>query len=168
MAKEEFEQYAHNMPIEVVRTIEQYNPELFKEMNESFNNMFTKAINRDNLQQEYTRSHEINNHTFKEENVVQAYEHYLELKQEYINAQEEVINIFTVTGNLGELKECREHRDNTEEALERYSNEICRNKDFMEYLSQQDPKEFNEMNERFNEIMQEQLHEMQQELEKEI
>lgn len=171
-AKEEFRQYAHNMSvnIDLIKSIEQHHPELFKEMNKSFNNIFIEAIKRDNLQQEYARTHiELFDKSIsKEARIAQMHEHYLELKKEYTNAQEGVTNIFTVTGNLGELKECRENRDMAEDTLERYSNAICRDKDFMDYLSKNDSKEFNELNERFNEIMQEQLHEMQQELEKDI
>ena len=53
---------------------------------------------------------------------------------------------------MEELIQQRENRIEAREALDSYSNEACKDRDFMEYLNTNDKETFKEMNERFNEL----------------
>lgn len=166
------EQYIGEMckNTEELNLIKQHDPKLFDDINKNFDDVFSKTIQREGVQRdvhnEYMKS--FAGEISREERVNATYEQYKELKQEYLDAQKEVIEVFTVTGELSSLDELRETRDEAKEALDQYANEACKDKDFMDYLAANDAKEFNEMNERFNELMEDQTKELQKELEKDI
>ena len=170
--EEELSQYANKIcnDIETTRIISQHDTGLFREMNKRFDNMFIEAIKKDELQREYINTHagSFDKTLSKEERVSKEYAHYKETKQEYIESRKEVIKLFNAGCTEAELREPREIREDLKEGLEKYTNEICRDKDFMDYLSKNDIKEFNEMNEKFNELMREQMEEMQKELERNL
>ena len=85
-----------------------------------------------------------------------------------MDLRKEVAKMFDKGCTEAELAGPREIRNGAKESLDKYTNEICKDKDFMDYLSKNDDKEFNKMNERFNELMHKQMHEMQEELEKNL
>lgn len=170
--EEELNQYANKIcnDIEIIRAISQHDVELFHDMNKRFDNMFIEAIKKDDLQKDYINTHpeSFDQTISKEERVSKMYEQYKETKQEYIDSRKEVIKMFNAGCTEEELGEPREIRDDAKDALEKYTNEICRDKDFMDYLSKNDEKEFNELNKRFNELMREQMENLQKDLERNL
>jgi Ti-type conjugative transfer relaxase TraA len=171
-AAEAWKAYAKEISndVEVTQVISQHNSELFKEMNGSFNNMFIETIRKNEIQEEYIRSHPefFANTMSQEERISRVYERYQELKQGYIDATDRVTHIFTVSGDLDNLQESRAARDEAKVALDNYANEICCDREFMNHLEKNDPKEFNAVSERFNEVMREQMQELQKETEREL
>ncbi|MEI8055095.1 MAG: Ti-type conjugative transfer relaxase TraA [bacterium] len=156
--------------VEVIKAISQHDKGLFQSMNQRFDNMFIEVIKKDELHKEYISTHaeSFGKTISKEERISNMYKNYKETKQEYMDSRKEVIKMFNAGCTEAELKEPRETRNNLEKEFKKYANDICRDKDFMDHLSKNDAKEFNEMNERFNELMREQMEDLQKELERNL
>ena len=168
-AKEAWDSYATSMckEADVLRAISQADPDLFKEMNKSFDNIFGEAIKKDDLHNEYFKT--IGQHSSglsTNERVQKVYEQYSAKKQEYLEAQEAVDNVFKYRGSAEELIRQRENRSEAKQEFDNYCSEICKDKDFMGYLEMKDGNSFKEMNNRLNELVRGMAKDLQKEFDR--
>lgn len=168
-AREALDQHANMLckDTNVIRIISQHNPELFNEMNRNHNYIFLEALKKDDLQKEYINSMSPYNKAMTiDERVQTIYEQYRELSRDCTEALDNITKIYTETGGLASLRECREISDAAEKALDEYTSDVCRDKDFMNYLSENDKPTYKIMNERFNELSHHPSRKLHKEIEK--
>ena len=168
-AKEAWDSYATSMckEADVLRAISQNDPDLFKEMNKSFDNIFGEAIKKDDLHNEYFKTMGQHSRGLSTNERVQAvYERYNAKKQEYLEAQEAVSNVFKYRGSAEELIRQRENRSEVKQEFDNYCSEICKDKDFMGYLEMKDGNSFKEMNNRLNELVRGMAKDLQKEFDR--
>ena len=160
-------EYANKICEEVgmLRIISQHDPALFKEMNKSFHNMFTEVVKRDDMHKEYLNTMS-NKAVSVDERVQATYEQYKGMKQEYLEARAGIDRIFQRGGDIEDLQPQEKATAAAKEALDVYSKEVCKDRDFMNYLSDNDKTAFKEMNNRLNELVRGMAKDLQKEFDR--